>query len=107
MALRVVLDHGAARVAETLVECRRLEAMRAQEHLRTSAVSRLLLDREDQLRAESPVPLLPMHPEVSHVAGAAPGVPRDRGDDLACRILHGSRERAPVHDPRGLRVELV
>jgi hypothetical protein len=90
----------------SLVERGRLEGKRHQHDLRATAPSCLLLGRLEQLRTESPATLRLVDPELTHLTGAAPGVPADSSHD-ALSLAHKERKVLAGAYASGTRVELV
>src|SRR5262245_40804241 len=104
---RMVVDRRDDLEAVSLVERRGLERERHQHDLGAAAAVRLALGRAEELGTQpltSP-PLL--HPELAHLARAAPGIAADAGDDAVALVANEDREPLAAADPGDARVELV
>src|SRR5919201_2093845 len=93
--------------AVSLIEPRRLEGMRIQRKLHTTASSCLRLSRLEQPPADTPPAHVLAHPERIDPASPAPAPAVHAGHQLAVAIgLHGQK-LAEVSDARRLDIELV
>src|SRR5262249_50215730 len=81
VATRMVGDRRDDLEAVLLVERRRLEGERHQHDLGATPPPRFLLGRVEQLLAEPPMALRLLDPELADLAGAAPGIAADAGDE--------------------------
>src|SRR6516162_1787827 len=80
---RMVGDLGLTRVAVLLIEARRLEAVRSQQHDGTALGLRMILCRHQQRTAQATRAQRFAHPQVRNVTATGPGVARDARDDGA------------------------
>src|SRR6185312_480221 len=100
LAARVAGNLPGTHESATLVEGRRLEAVRLEHHLPAAQVPRSLLHRIHQRRAEAVAAAVLAHPERVDEAAAAPFPSVDARDDLAVLVVDHEGDRVPLGDPR-------
>lgn len=94
-------------VTQSPVKLGRLEAMRAEYHLRAATFSGLALGGGEQARAQILAPLIRTHPQEAHLTALSPGPAIKASQDCAGLVSYEERQQLSVVDTRGLEVIFV